>query len=449
MKNKGIYDIIGSIIKRGVEIMKLIPEQIKIIEQEIEKEKQIRKELQDQDFRSAHTSGDGESNDPNTEEKEALARSNYKIRKYHTVLANAERVQTIEVDKIGLGTKFLLKFEDEEEAEYYTLVDDKIGYNGDLEYISTNSILGKTIQGKKAGEDFSYIVNLDKKENLVKGTVAAIITDKTQYINYIRSKPYSSIRTKKYHPSGTFYLTKSQLLLLEEEINSLLTKINGIEANKEKIQPGSKVTVAFKGRKEQEYQVVDKKESEIDDTQEISWESSFAGKLALSQIGTRFKYRERSKEDGKIKVLSAKVSKVDNSDIYDLKQDQQKLFQLKGRLAHIEKILKESHKAQPVADGEVGIGSHLSIMLFGKENTKIKRVEMIEQAVSYELETDYVEAISPLGVALMGLKNGEEFIYQDDRNYLTGIVYDIDNSKDKGKLTDPLTYQKNKNQNRK
>ena len=74
--------------------------------------------------------------------------------------------------------------------------------------------------------------------------------------------------------------------------------------------------------------------------------------------------------------------------------------------------------------------------------------EIINQAVSTELNTDYVEAISPLGQEIIGLKNNQMFDYRYlstlDNNTLvgTGVVYDINNNMNETLAKDPLTYQK-------
>lgn len=113
------------------------------------------------------------------------------------------------------------------------------------------------------------------------------------------------------------------------------------------------------------------------------------------------------------------------------------------RLGEIRKILSTQKVASLPTDGSIGIGSHFSVMLFTPEETLVRRVEMINQAVGEELESDYIEKISLLGTNIFGLKEGEEFIARSSHGkYITGKVFDIDNEKNIRKTNDPLTYQK-------
>ena len=117
---------------------------------------------------------------------------------------------------------------------------------------------------------------------------------------------------------------------------------------------------------------------------------------------------------------------------------------LTSRLDTINHLLDTSIKNEVVPDEKkVGIGSHVSIMTFDADGSHNRRVEVIQKAVSYELETDYVEASSPLGVKIMGLTENEEFLcFTQSGKYYTGIVYDIDNRKNAARTTSPLIYQK-------
>lgn len=115
----------------------------------------------------------------------------------------------------------------------------------------------------------------------------------------------------------------------------------------------------------------------------------------------------------------------------------------KRRLNYISKILTDNNIVEPTNDDTVGIGSHVSIMLFEDSGIKTRRAELIQQAVSDELPTDYIEMISSLGMNIFGLKNNDSFsYYKSGFQLVSGMVYDIDNSKDAIRTTDPLVYQK-------
>ena len=87
-------------------------------------------------------------------------------------------------------------------------------------------------------------------------------------------------------------------------------------------------------------------------------------------------------------------------------------------------------------------------MLFGEEKTEFKRVEMINRAVSTELDCNYVERIDNLGSVLYGLRENDEFFINVGKKSLTGIVYDIDNKIDSYTTNSTKKYQSSKKQNR-
>ncbi len=115
----------------------------------------------------------------------------------------------------------------------------------------------------------------------------------------------------------------------------------------------------------------------------------------------------------------------------------------KARLWTIKKILEERQVITPnEEDDTIQIGSRFSMLTYDDEGVKIERKEMINYAVSDEFVSDYVEKISPMGCKIFGLKNNEEFIYRKGNQYFSGVVFDIDNSKDQIKTNSALTYQK-------
>jgi len=114
------------------------------------------------------------------------------------------------------------------------------------------------------------------------------------------------------------------------------------------------------------------------------------------------------------------------------------------RISTIKRILKEQERASSLEDDTIGIGSTFSLMLFEKDRTVIKRVEMIGKAFGDELTDEYVEKISTLGSTIYGLHNNDEFIYHTPHRYIAGKVYDIDNRQE-NRITDALEYQKRMN----
>ena len=85
------------------------------------------------------------------------------------------------------------------------------------------------------------------------------------------------------------------------------------------------------------------------------------------------------------------------------------------------------------------------LALWTETGRKIKTVEIINKAVSDELDGEYVERISSLGSAIFGCQKGEKFMYRLDnrRNrYIRGIVQEVHNNE----ITrnDVLTYRKSR-----
>lgn len=431
--------------------MKLIPEQYLLLEEAIQKERQRQNILKEQKQQIRNdTAGDGETNEANNyEEKEAIQTSNNEMREYARALQIGERVKTIPVDKIGIGTKFVLQFAGEDEPEKYTLVDTKIGYIGQTDYMSSDSILGQVLLGKKAKDSFSYEVGNNSQKQTIEGEVVDIITDRSEYINYITSREISSRKAHQLRGTSAgrqpeiFPLTKSQYELLSEESKNLLIAIQKEQLKATKIELGSKVIITYEEGSPQVFTIVDKKESELDKETEINLDSKLAEILLHTKEQEKFKYTYKKTEQGKRKQQRGKLEEIDNTALYSEEERQKKLSSLYSKLAYVNKMLKNSKLAEPPQDETIGIGSHVSIMTFTKEKTETRRVEIIQQAVSYELEPTYVEAISPLGVQLLGLKNNEEFIYRKNGTPITGIVYDIDNTKQASRTT-PLNYQKSK-----
>lgn len=113
----------------------------------------------------------------------------------------------------------------------------------------------------------------------------------------------------------------------------------------------------------------------------------------------------------------------------------------KVRLGEIDKILQSRKVAIPAEDGRIGIGSSFNIVLSMKEQEVIKRVELINEAVSRELPDAYVERISSLGSQVFGLRENEKFTFRTQKGNITGMVYDIENTKSND-VKEGLTYRR-------
>ena len=116
---------------------------------------------------------------------------------------------------------------------------------------------------------------------------------------------------------------------------------------------------------------------------------------------------------------------------------------IKSKLSALRQYISEYKIAQPPTSESIGIGTNFSFIINTPTGVINKRVEMINRAVSNELEDEYIERISPLGSKVFGLRENEEFtIRNSDGRKLKGMVYDIDNSKYPFKTNNPLVYKK-------
>ena len=100
-----------------------------------------------------------------------------------------------------------------------------------------------------------------------------------------------------------------------------------------------------------------------------------------------------------------------------------------GKKGYLNRIIRESEIATPPTDGSVGVGSYVEILLTD-ETGKIKEVsgEYINAAVSTELESDYIERITPLGNAIFGLRENDTFtVIRKNKPRLKGIIKRIIN----------------------
>lgn len=116
----------------------------------------------------------------------------------------------------------------------------------------------------------------------------------------------------------------------------------------------------------------------------------------------------------------------------------------RSRLGTIKEILETSKIAELPTGNTIGIGSTFSMMLYHDDGIESRRYEMIDHAVSTELDKEYIERISPMGSHIFGLREGEDFYVKTKDGYLSGTVFDIDNSKEQFKTNSPLEYQLNK-----
>lgn len=116
------------------------------------------------------------------------------------------------------------------------------------------------------------------------------------------------------------------------------------------------------------------------------------------------------------------------------------------RLHYIEKVLKTVPVASLPTDDTVGIGSIVSIQYATKDEVNTWSGEVIHKAESTELSSCYIERISTFGALIMGLRNGEEFIYRNGFSHksIKGKILDVNNNGTELRKEDVFSYQKRK-----
>ena len=106
------------------------------------------------------------------------------------------------------------------------------------------------------------------------------------------------------------------------------------------------------------------------------------------------------------------------------------IYAIYSRLGLVEKALTEKNIADYSCDKYVGVGSKVSIVTKIGANFASKTFEFINCAVSDELDTEYVEGISPLGNAIYNKRKGDTFTYKNKENItVEGIICDIKKAK--------------------
>lgn len=385
--------------------MKLTPEQVQIL---TEKLKYIKKSLESYNdyFSELHgISGDRNYTIDNGNNNVTASQYHYleqQRQEYESYLTTAERIQKINTDKIELGTKFHIHFDGEEETEEFTLVDNSLSLS--MGHISTTSDIGKSIFHLREKDRFIIVLENGTK---VSGEVTDIITNPKEYVNYIIENPIRNRVSRLAKSQKTLTLTSSQRYLLQLERNLLKEKLSREEQEKVMFHVGTKVTLKIGAMTPKTYTIVDKKEKDIDPECEISIDSSLIDRMY------------RRKEDGRFYIYTGKIKKssskkitrvleINQENVYSEEEKKKRVKTLKTRITCIEKLLDTSTLCHPEENEEtIGIGSKVRLTIQQGAELEEKEVEIIQRAVSYELDSEYIESISPLGARLLGKHVGD------------------------------------------
>ena len=114
-----------------------------------------------------------------------------------------------------------------------------------------------------------------------------------------------------------------------------------------------------------------------------------------------------------------------------------------ARLAIVNELLTRK-VVEREENGTIGIGTKFDVTICSPDSTVTTHTyEMINSAVSDELDDAYVERISPIGESLYGLHEKDTFKFRRDNKTYTGVVDRIhQNKKSENEYSTPLQYSK-------
>lgn len=112
-----------------------------------------------------------------------------------------------------------------------------------------------------------------------------------------------------------------------------------------------------------------------------------------------------------------------------------------NRMTVVKKLLSEAKVAKPSDDGTITVGTTFELKYNRDGQIETIKGEMINQAVTDEIDTDYVERISPLGNQIYGLRVGDPFTFRDGNKVYKGSVAAVVSPK---QVQDELGYQYHK-----
>ena len=112
-----------------------------------------------------------------------------------------------------------------------------------------------------------------------------------------------------------------------------------------------------------------------------------------------------------------------------------------NRMTVVKKLLSEAKVAKPKDDGTIGVGTKFELKYNKDGEIQTITAEMINQAVTEEIDTDYVERVSPLGQQIFGLRVGDPFTFRDGNKVYKGSVAAVMNPTQEQEL---IGYQYNR-----
>lgn len=329
--------------------MQIIPEQISILRQReqelLQRYSDYKEYVQNREMTGCEETSISQVGDAIIEAQ--YQRELEELKEVRDLLQKEDYLTERTYDQVGIGTKFFIKFADEEESCAAILTDAAYGLNCLYQYISTKSPVGEAIAGKKAGDPFQAVITDERSQSRIisEGIIESIVTDPAAYTHFIREKDFRYRRSK---------LDKDTY----KEIQTLPA------AEKE------------------------------------------------AKLAERFAITESQREILLIERERLLNRKYDNN--------------TKRRLTYIDKVLRTAAIAEPPTDGTIGIGSTFDVVIGDGDTAETKHYELINRAVSDELDDLYVERISSFGEKFYGLQAGDQVKFKQNRKTQTATILNVD-----------------------
>lgn len=140
---------------------KFLPEQIENLKKQLETEKMKYKgivELKKESFAEKKLGEESRVQEDSVIIESFITNTNT-LNEIRSKLLNCEIIEPNYNDEIGIGSTFEISlfFEDEEDKSVFTLVETRLPKDP-ANFISIDSPLGKSVFGKKQGDNFKYVV---------------------------------------------------------------------------------------------------------------------------------------------------------------------------------------------------------------------------------------------------------------------------------------------------
>ena len=268
------------------------------------------------------------------------------------LLTNAEYITARSAETIEIGTKFIVKFTNDNQHTAAYLVEKPLVLGLNKKFVSIDSPLGKSVFSKSEKDNFQYtmpaISSMERQR--ITGTIEKIVTEPKEYTHFIREKD------KKHRISESS----------EKELRRL--------------------------------------------------------RYSKSEEDRREYARRNTLTPSQIFLLRIEKARLEKSPGLDNKR----------RYNEVSRLLETAQVAEEVTDGSIGIGTTFDILITDGAESHVKTVEMINYAVSDELDDAYIERISPAGSKAFGLKANDKFSYRSGNKTITAAVLNV-KVVDKGK----------------